>query len=329
MNQLYTELVEDIYENGTILTKKDGTTLKEIIPATIEISNPKHAILTQPFRMYNPAFMVAECLWNLCGDKTEWLADYNWKYRKYFKEGILEAGYGNRIINGSINQLEQVVNLLKDKPDTSRATISIFNAEEDYKETNFVPCISFLKFRILEDSEGKKQRLYMWSFMRAQDIWKGFPYDIFLLLSIFQYVAETLGMEMGSYFHVCDTIRLYSEDMTDIEYFMKNAKTNVMPGVIELKNNNNCTRFSDFQKYRDLIMNDVYDLGSIASIPEYWKNAILTCWTYKNIKVLKYEDAYILLKMITNEFAQQTINWSRRYNRSFYEFYESKGKNMR
>lgn len=323
LNDLYRELVKDIYENGTLLKKRNGTVLKEIIPATIEISNPKNAILTQNYRGYNPAFMIAECIWNLCGDTEEWLADYNEKYRKYFNNGHLIAGYGNRILNGEINQLHQVVKLLKEDPDSSRATISIFDPEEDYKETNFVPCISFLKFRILEKSETKKPCLNMWSFMRAQDIWKGFPYDIFLLLSIFQYVANAIGIEMGSYFHVCDTIRLYKEDFDDIELFLNKEEDELQEGKIEMQEYDVVFRGNDLEKYRDLIKNNVYDEKMLEEIPVYWRNAILTCWVYKNVKSGDFISAKSLYDKISNEFALQIINWSRRYNKMFYDYIRS------
>lgn len=325
INTLYEKLVQDIYENGSRLEKNNGTKLREIIPASIEIPNPKQGILLKKFRSYNPAFMIAECLWNLTGDTREWLADYNEKYRKYFKNHMLLAGYGNRIINGARNQIEEVSKLLKEKPDSSRATISIFDPLEDYKETNFVPCISFLKFRILTDNKTKQSKLYMWSFMRAQDIWKGFPYDIYLLLSIFQYMSSLIDVPMGSYFHICDTIRLYDEDKKDIELFLENLKNNYeedieYPSSIEMHEEQKVD-FSDLQKYRDLIMYDNFDEKLLIDIPEFWRNSILTCWVYKQIKMKEYNKAYYLLNKITNEFKIQLIIWSRKYNKNFYYFY--------
>lgn len=320
LNELYVQLVEDIYNNGTRFEKKNGTVLREIIPATIEISNPKKVILTQPYRRYNPAFMIAECLWNLSGDTDEWLADYNNRYRKYFVDGHLNAGYGNRLINGSTNQLVEVINLLKQDPDTSRATLSIFNPNDDYKETNFVPCISFLKFRLLKDSNSQKNRLHMWSFMRAQDIWKGFPYDIYLLLTIFQYVANMLDVEMGSYYHICDTIRLYEEDMNDIKVFLDRDKSSDLPGEIILSDGFNITSNCDILKYRDLIKHNVFDIHLIDEIPEFWRNAILTCWVYKQIKLNNFNEAFEFFNEITNEFSDLILNWSEKFNRKFYDY---------
>lgn len=322
INLLYKDLIKNVYENGNSLEKKNGTVLKEIVPAVIHITDPLNSIITHEGRPYNVAFMVAETLWNLCGEVDDWLCKYNKLYEKYFTNGKLYAGYGNRILNGTTNQLQQVINWLKKDCDTSRATISIFNQNEDSIEGIFVPCINFIKFRIIDN------KLNMFTFMRAQDLWRGFPYDLHLLISIFIYTSILLNVEIGDYYHICDSIRLYDDDSKDIEDFLKIKNCGNKPDKMDFGLDSNNVE-EKINYYCNIISGkELCSIEKIMQEPRYWKNSILSCLVYNGIKSHNYNFSYYLLNRIDNYFKKQIFIWSKRYFLDFYNYLLARGEKI-
>ena len=313
INFLYPKLIEEVFNNGVTLKKQSGIELKELLFASIEITNPEESLLTHSARPYNMAFMAAENIWNLCGDTDEWLCKYNSIYHQYFKEGKLEAGYGNRIFNTGGNQFNKVIELLKKDIDNSHCTISVFDKEYDLSDSNFVPCINTLKFRVYNN------KLYMITHMRAQDLWKGLPYDLNLLISIFKCMSIMLGIEMGSYHHICDSIRLYKEDYKDVNYFL-HMKNNYYSKPIKIEfglNKNNLWQKLNY--YKDIISGiKTFDIHNVMKEPYYWRNMIISCQIYNYISDKNYTNAYYLLNKLDIPFRMQLEIWSKRYSKKFY-----------
>jgi len=322
INDLYYNVIKDVFYNGKTFIKQNGDEIREIVPATLVIKNPKECVITHPGRPYNIAFMCAETIWNLCAKTDFWLCDYNAEYKKYFKNNRLEAGYGNRIFNSGVNQFEKVVDLLQLVPDNSHCTISIFDKEFDLNGDIFVPCITFIKFRV---NNGK---LDMFTHMRAQDLWKGFPYDINLLVSLFECMCICSGYDMGTYYHVCDALRLYKKDYSDIKSFIKITDyKNFQPISIELPKNNMWEKLSFYEK----IISDTQECNEVdlQNEPNYCRNMLLCCIIYKNIKKKNYKKALTLMNSLEQEYKNQIIIWAKRYNNKFYntlEVYNGKQK---
>ena len=48
--------------------------------------------------------------------------------------------------------------------------------------------------------------------MRSNDLWSGFPYDIFQFTCIQILLAMKLGVELGTYTHIADSLHMYERD---------------------------------------------------------------------------------------------------------------------
>lgn len=307
LNSLYVELVQSLIRDGKEIIK-DRKKIKEIYPCMIKIRNPKEGILVVKGRPYSPAFVIAEAIWNLAGDSDDWLCRYNLIYKQYFTSGKLKAGYGNRIFNWdkNTNQFELVVERLTKEPNTLHASITIFNPEYDLKNPKFVPCITRLKFTIREN------KLFMTSFMRAQDIWLGFPYDINLLLTIFQLMANRLNIEMGDYYHYCDVLRLYDSDYEQAE--------KVENSFVDCDNRIELEGKCDFQKFQfyKYILKDLPEnsLELISNEPEYWQNGIKCCIAYNHLHRGMFQETQEIIETVSNCFKTQFQIWAEYYHQS-------------
>ena len=52
----------------------------------------------------------------------------------------------------------------------------------------------------------------MTTYMRSNDLWMGFPNDVFQFTAIQIYLAMRLGVKLGSYTHIAGSLHLYDRD---------------------------------------------------------------------------------------------------------------------
>src|ERR1051326_8366799 len=90
VNHLFIDILRKIKSEGKEISK-NGKKITEIYPVIIRVKNPKGGIFCIKNRGYNPAFSVAETLWNLTAQTDDWLIRYNPKYNDYFTNGKLLA----------------------------------------------------------------------------------------------------------------------------------------------------------------------------------------------------------------------------------------------
>ena len=104
-------------------------------------------------------------------------------------------------------QIEYVINLLKEKPNTRQAAISIYDAKEHSAYEFDTPCTYAVQFTILNN------RLNMCVTMRSNDLWYGFCNDQYCFSKLQQLVAERLDMKLGTYYHFAHNLHLYNKQI--------------------------------------------------------------------------------------------------------------------
>ena len=102
------------------------------------------------------------------------------------------------------DQWEYIKNMLKEHPETRQAIIHIKSA--DNKESKDVNCTISLQFFI---RDGK---LYCTAYMRSNDIWLGYPYDVFQFTNMQILLSMELGLELGTYTHIAGSLHLYERN---------------------------------------------------------------------------------------------------------------------
>lgn len=64
--------------------------------------------------------------------------------------------------------------------------------------------------------------------MRSNDLWMGFPNDIFQFTAIQIYLAMRLGVGLGTYTHIAGSLHLYDRDyQSALKNIQKAADTSV------------------------------------------------------------------------------------------------------
>lgn len=132
---------------------------------------------------------------------------------RYADNGRLQGAYGPRLRHwrGRIDQLDYVRRLLQRDPDSRQAVIQLYDAERDTLGYKDVPCTLGYRFFLRDGS------LHMHTTMRSQDLWLGFPYDLFTNTLIQELMAGWLDAAVGEYHHHVDSLHLYEQDLEAAE----------------------------------------------------------------------------------------------------------------
>lgn len=219
--QLYMDAFVALENEGDIVAPR-GKDIKELRPVIVEFTNPLNRVTFLEDRRINPFFQQAEALWIAAGrSDVEFLLKYNQNMGEFSDDGVFfNAPYGERLrfwnkndLTGQIiNPIDQLVDvyekLLKDW-DTRQAVAQIWNPMFDnssYEGKDF-PCNMTLCFKI------RKNKLQLTVYNRSNDLHYGtFGANLCQFATIQEMVASWLGIEVGTYNQVTDSLHIYLKD---------------------------------------------------------------------------------------------------------------------
>ena len=176
------------------------------------IENPLDHEIENKERKWNPVYAEAEWQWYLSGDRNiAKLAELYgkvpeiWK-RMAFPNGNVNSNYGWQWRRN--DQIDYVINLLKNEPDTRQAVITILDMKEHDTFAFDTPCTYAVQFTILNN------KLNMSVVMRSNDLWFGFCNDQYQFSKLQHYIWNRLNikdLEIGTYFHYAHNLHLYND----------------------------------------------------------------------------------------------------------------------
>ncbi len=164
---------------------------------------------------------LGESLWYLAkSNSLDFIKYYIREYAKFSDDArTLYGAYGPRIfrMREKVNQIENVIRLLKERPSTRQAVIQIFNAEDIIEKHKDVPCTCTVQFLI---REGK---LHAITHMRSNDAFLGLPHDIFAFTFLQEIVARSVAVQLGTYKHAVGSLHLYDKDRQKARQYIEEA----------------------------------------------------------------------------------------------------------
>ena len=203
-NVAYEYLHDQILQNGVSF----GDT-KALFNVGFYITDPKDRNIKNRERKWSEEYAEAEWQWYLSGDRNiAKLGDLYGKVPEIWKrmadeDGNVNSNYGWQWERTS--QLDIIIDMLKNKPDTRQAAISIYDAKEISDYTNDTPCTYAVQFTIVNN------RLDMCVTMRSNDLWYGFCNDQYQFSKLQEMVSKQLDIETGVYYHFAHNMHLYND----------------------------------------------------------------------------------------------------------------------
>jgi len=203
-NEAYEYLHDAIIQHGV-----DFAGTKALFNVGFYITDPLDNNITNEERNWKHKYAWSEWQWYLSGDPNiKKLGEIYGKVPAIWKrmadtDGNVNSNYGWQWQRN--DQLNHVIRLLKDDPETRQAAISIYDAKEWDKYTYDTPCTYAVQFTILH---GK---LDMCVTMRSNDLWYGFCNDQYCFSKLQEMVSNELNIEPGTYYHFAHNMHLYND----------------------------------------------------------------------------------------------------------------------
>lgn len=194
------------------MSSRDGDVVGEVLNAVTIITNPTKNIMRNHIRKLPMKYAIGEMLWYMSGNRNlSEIQKYTSAWDRMSDDGeTVNSNYGWCIrYKYGFDQWEYVRELLTKSPETRQAVIHIKTADNNVsKDVNCTVCLQFFI------RDGK---LHATTYMRSNDIWMGFPYDVFQFTCMQILMSMELGVEIGTYTHIAGSLHLYKRDLKEEE----------------------------------------------------------------------------------------------------------------
>ncbi len=208
--QAYLDLMQDVLTNGIQKQDRTGVGTRSVFGRQLrfDLSQGVPIITTKKLHLKS---IIYEVLWFLRGDTNihflkengvsiwnEWADEngelghvygYQWRHWQTYQ-------------GGEIDQISQIIQQLKNNPDSRRHIVSAWNVAE-IDSMALPPCHVLFQFYV---AEGK---LSCMLYQRSADVFLGLPFNLFSYALLTHMVAQQCDLEVGDFVWTGGDIHLY------------------------------------------------------------------------------------------------------------------------
>ena len=213
----YLDLLRHVLDHGTPKSDRTGTGTVSIFGAQLrfDLSAGFPLLTTKKVHLKS---IIHELLWFLKGDtNVKYLRDNGVSiWNEWAKpDGELGPVYGYQWRSWPapdgrhIDQIAQVIDMLKKNPDSRRIIVSAWNVA-DLDKMALMPCHAFFQFYV---ADGK---LSCQLYQRSADMFLGVPFNIASYALLTLMVAQVCGLEPGDFVHTFGDTHVYNNHMAQV-----------------------------------------------------------------------------------------------------------------
>jgi thymidylate synthase len=216
--QQYLDLMRHVKTHGVRKDDRTGTGTLSVFGYQMRFDLAKGFPVVTTKKLHLRS-IIHELLWFLRGDTNikylrdngvtiwdEWADDngelgpvYGYQWRSWPKPD-----------GGHVDQIRQVVEQIKAKPDSRRLIVSAWNVA-DIEHMALPPCHAFFQFYVAEG------RLSCQLYQRSADIFLGVPFNIASYALLTLMIAQVTGLKAGEFIHTLGDAHLYLNHLEQTE----------------------------------------------------------------------------------------------------------------
>ena len=213
----YLDLLREIRDNGVTKTDRTGVGTKSIFGHQMRFNLQDGFPLLTTKKVFLKG-IIYELLWFLKGDTNiKFLTDHNVHIWDEWADenGDLGYVYGKQwrsweATDGRvIDQISQVVDLIKNHPDSRRILVTAWNPAEIDKMA-LPPCHCLFQFYV---ADGK---LSCQLYQRSADTFLGVPFNIASYALLTMMLAQVCGLEPGEFIHTTGDTHIYLNHLEQV-----------------------------------------------------------------------------------------------------------------
>lgn len=206
----YLELLDRILTEGVKKEDRTGTGTVSIFGNQMRFNLEEGFPLLTTKKLHLKS-IIYELLWFLRGDTNiKYLKEHGVSIWDEWADENGELGpvYGHQWRSwpdengGTIDQIENVVNMIKNNPDSRRMIVSAWNVAE-VERMALPPCHTMFQFYVANG------RLSLQLYQRSADTFLGVPFNIASYALLLQMMAQVTGLKAGDFIHTTGDTHLY------------------------------------------------------------------------------------------------------------------------
>ncbi|MCQ2177403.1 MAG: thymidylate synthase [Bacteroidales bacterium] len=206
----YLELLQEIMDNGVIRSDRTGVGTKSIFghQMRFDLSEGFPLLTTKKVHLKS---IIYELLWFIKGSTNiTWLKEHGVSIWDEWADenGDLGPVYGKQWRSWqtpdgrSIDQLSQVIETIKNNPDSRRMIVCAWNPS-DVDNMALPPCHCFFQFYVAEG------RLSCQLYQRSADTFLGVPFNIASYALLTMMIAQVCNLKPGEFIHTTGDTHIY------------------------------------------------------------------------------------------------------------------------
>ncbi len=208
--QQYLKLLDRILTEGATKTDRTGTGTMSVFgnQMRFDMANGFPLLTTKKLHLKS---IIYELLWFLRGDtNVHYLQEHGVRIWNEWADENGELGpvYGHQwrswpdYNGGTIDQIQNVVDMIKNHPDSRRMMVTAWNPAE-VEQMALPPCHCLFQFYVAEG------RLSLQLYQRSADTFLGVPFNIASYALLLQMMAQVTGLQPGEFIHTTGDTHLY------------------------------------------------------------------------------------------------------------------------
>ncbi len=207
----YLELLDHVMANGVEKGDRTGTGTRSVFGYQMRFNLEEGFPLLTTKKLHLKS-IIYELLWFLRGDtNVHYLQEHGVRIWNEWAgpDGELGPIYGYQwrswpdYNGGHIDQISEVVETLKNNPDSRRIIVSAWNVGQ-LDEMHLPPCHAFFQFYVADG------RLRLQLYQRSADIFLGVPFNIASYALLLQMMAQVTGLRAGDFVHTLGDAHIYN-----------------------------------------------------------------------------------------------------------------------
>ena len=214
----YLDLLRRIIDEGAVKGDRTGTGTKSVFGHQMRFDLSKGFPLLTTKKVHLKS-IIYELLWFIAGDTNiKYLKDHGVSIWDEWADenGDLGPVYGHQWRSWptpdgrTIDQLSNVINQIKNSPDSRRMIVSAWNVAEVEKMA-LPPCHSLFQFYV---ADGK---LSCQLYQRSADVFLGVPFNIASYALLTMMIAQVCGLQPGEFVHTTGDTHIYTNHFEQVE----------------------------------------------------------------------------------------------------------------
>lgn len=208
--QQYLKLLDRILTEGATKTDRTGTGTMSVFGNQMRFDMADGFPLLTTKKLHLKS-IIYELLWFLRGDtNVHYLQEHGVRIWNEWADENGELGpvYGHQwrswpdYNGGTIDQIQNVVDMIKNHPDSRRMMVTAWNPAE-VEQMALPPCHCLFQFYVADG------RLSLQLYQRSADTFLGVPFNIASYALLLQMMAQVTGLQLGEFIHTTGDTHLY------------------------------------------------------------------------------------------------------------------------